>query len=423
MDFSALQYILRLSPLFFLTLCCVDAFLVATSNINEPQLLGKFHYASAAFSALDKRSSGSGYDLILTSFGFSSDVSVVSDVGKFLSDVTKIAPVSISKTLKWPNEVSAVPVQALNGHYVAIPDGFLVPTKTDGSIKVYNLNNPGSPLVTLSSHTGEWFYHRVLWVDMNKDGRLDALTCRANKPLIGATKGELVWFTSPPSKSLATPWPESIVANGPDIYFNLAHFKVGTKTYEAIVVAEFFSHKIRVYWSEDYRQDWSNKTYVKSRDIDVSMGAPFDVVIADVNGDGHLDILATTNSEHNGTVLVYEVPVDFRTGQFKRHRLADGYASQSMGLNKGGPGSPYVIPAPAGQKPSILVAGDDAAVLSLLTPKAPQNHTNWEYTRTDFLKTGTSTVGGISFADVDGDGRLELFVPSYDEGYVYVYRL
>lgn len=81
--------------------------------------------------------------------------------------------------------------------------------------------------------------------------------------LSGATKGELVWFTSPPSKSLATPWPESIVANGPDIYFNLAHFKVGTKTYEAIVVAEFFSHKIRVYWSEDYRQDWSNKTYVR----------------------------------------------------------------------------------------------------------------------------------------------------------------
>ncbi|KAH9488002.1 hypothetical protein Btru_066802 [Bulinus truncatus] len=401
--------------------------LALTGVAAQPTLLGKFHYDLAAFSCLDKHATGNGYDLLITSFGmFSSDVSIVTNIGQHLSDVTHISPVSITKTLKWPNELSAVPAQALNGHYVVIPDGFLVPTKTDGSVKVYDLNNPHAGLSTISSGSGEWFYHRVLWVDMNKDGRLDALTCRANKPLIGSAHGQLVWFTSPSDKSVSSPWHENVIASGPDIFFTLAHFKVGTKTYEAIVVAEFFHSQIAVYWSEDSRQDWSNLASVKSVKIDGTMGVPFDVLVTDVNGDGRLDIVATTNSDHNGTVLVYEVPDDFRTGQYRRHLIAQGYKSQSIGPNKGGPGSPYIIPPNRGAahgKPSIFVAGDDSAVLSVLTANAPTDPNNWQYTRNDFMKTGTSTVGGISFADVDGDGRVELFAPSYDESAVYVYRL
>lgn len=69
------------------------------------------------------------------------------------------------------------------------------------------------------------------------------------------------------------------------------------------------------------------------------------------------------------------------------------------------------------------MAGDDAAVVSLLTPVAPRDPNNWNYARNDFLTTGSSTVGGLSLADVDGDGRTELFAPAYDEGEVYVYRL
>ncbi|CAL1537787.1 unnamed protein product [Lymnaea stagnalis] len=408
--------LMRLFPLVLLLACIHGA----------PLLLGKFSYPHAAFSALYPRAGNSGYDLLLTSFGaLTSDVSTVADVGNLLGDVTKIKPVSFSHALKWPNEISGVPIRALNSRYVAIPDGFLVPTKTDGSIQLYNLDAPHPTLSTISSGSGSWFYHRVLWVDMNKDGTLDALTCRANKPVIGAARGELVWFTNPPGHSVATPWHENIIAAGPDIFFTVTTFKVGTRSYEAIVVAEFFNPKVSVYWTENARQDWSDKASVRSLVVDSTAGKPFDVLVADINGDHKLDILVTTNSDHNGTVVVYEVPTDFRSGHYTRHLLADGYAVHSLGLNKGGPGSPYLLPGTTstGRKPSIFIAGDDSAVVSLLVPTSPTDPHSWVYTRNDFLTTGTSTVGGLSFADVDGDGHVELFAPSYDEGHVYVYRL
>ena len=46
--------------------------------------------------------------------------------------------------------------------------------------------------------------------------------------------------------------------------------------------------------------------------VDSTAGKPFDVLVTDINGDHKLDILVTTNSDHNGTVVVYEVPDDFR---------------------------------------------------------------------------------------------------------------
>ncbi|XP_059179524.1 uncharacterized protein LOC131958472 [Physella acuta] len=390
-----------------------------------PQLLGKFPFPHAAFSGLYRQSTGSKYDLLLASFGmFSSDVSIVHDVGQYMRDVTKISPSTLSNNLLWPNEISGTPAGALNGRYVVIPDGFLVPTKTDGSISLYNLDSPNGSLHVISTGSIDWFYHRVIWHDMNKDGTLDALTCRANKPLIGATSGELLWFSNPAGHSVDRPWSENVIAQGPDVFFDVSKFTAGGKTYEVIVVAQFFHPSFKVFWTEDPRQNWSNHTAIRSKVIDTPAGKPFDVVIADVNADGKLDIVATTNDEHNGTVLVYQVPADFRSGTYTRHLLTSGYASKSIGPNKGGPGSPYVVKTGASNtKPSILVAGDDAAVVSLLTPAAPSDPNNWNYARNDFLTTGSSTVGGLSFADVDGDGRVELFVPSYDEGKVDVYRL
>jgi hypothetical protein len=50
---------------------------------------------------------------------------------------------------------------------------------------------------------------------------------------------------------------------------------------------------------------------VHSRTIDATAGALFDVEVNDVNGDGREDFLVVSNGM-NGSVLVYEVPNDFR---------------------------------------------------------------------------------------------------------------
>lgn len=38
------------------------------------------------------------------------------------------------------------------------------------------------------------------------------------------------------------------------------------------------------------------------------------------------------------------------------------------------------------------------------------------------IKNEGGTVGSLTFADVDGDGWLEFFVPNYDKNYIEVYQ-
>ena len=83
----------------------------------------------------------------------------------------------------------SIPEQVLGSKvpYIAIPDGFLVPGKGHGSVTLQPLYGGASHVI--SGTTGEWFYHLVQWVDMDKDGTLDALTCKAQKPLLGKMSG------------------------------------------------------------------------------------------------------------------------------------------------------------------------------------------------------------------------------------------
>jgi len=40
----------------------------------------------------------------------------------------------------------------------------------------------------------------------------------------------------------------------------------------------------------------------------------------------------------------------------------------------------------------------------------------------ELIKKLGGTVGSITYADTDGDGWLEFFVPNYDSGYIEVYE-
>ena len=64
---------------------------------------------------------------------------------------------------------------------LVIPDGFLAPFKSDGSLSLMDISGPipfGQYKITDES-SGQWFYHRVQWRDMDGDGDLDAVNCRA----------------------------------------------------------------------------------------------------------------------------------------------------------------------------------------------------------------------------------------------------
>ncbi|GFO16885.1 hypothetical protein PoB_004339000 [Plakobranchus ocellatus] len=424
----------------FTALMMLSAVFVIAASLPynaQPRLIGKFPFQTSAFCSLFPNTSSvsSGarggavkYDLLLSAFGFfETNVGVVVDIGAQLKNISAIQPRSITKKMKWPNAISGVPKEVLNTEtpYIAIPDGFLVPGKGEGSVTLEPLLGGQSYAI---SDGKDWFYHRVQWVDMDKDGDLDIVTCKAQKPILESSKGQLVWYANPDDHSLTRPWTEHVLAAGPDVLFRMTNLSIAgeQKQKEIIVTAEYFNPRLRIFWSDSPKEDWSNPGMIKFRDIDkisAEEGAPFDVILADVNGDENLDIVLTLSSNKNGSVVVYEFPSDFRSGVFKRHVIASGYKPVEGGPNSGAPGLLSLLPAKErNQKPSIVVAGDDSGLVSLLEPIKPSS-TDWTYKRTDILDVQKSRTGGICVGDVDGDGRQEIFASSYNEGLVYVYQV
>lgn len=59
---------------------------------------------------------------------------------------------------------------------------------------------------------------------------------------------------------------------------------------------------------------------MKSRVIDNTIGHVFDVQFDDINNDGKIDLLVTSNGLSNTGVYVYEIPADFR---YLSHQLSN----------------------------------------------------------------------------------------------------
>ncbi|KAH3882509.1 uncharacterized protein LOC127831467 [Dreissena polymorpha] len=402
-------------------------------------LKGSFVVKSPAFSTLYKDTSPQGskpkYNLIVstfagpTIFGPSVDsVQLVRDMGMRMNDISSITPEVITKSVIWPNEISVVPDGIFQEHLLAIPDGFLVPTKTNGAIKLVDVSTPGhsvGPFIVSEQSNGEWFYHRVEWKDMDGDGDQDIVTCRAREPIIpiifGRKDEELVWLENP-SGNYKTTWKTHVLAHGPDVYFRLAQLATGDGAKPCIFTAQFFTESISVYWSTNKNGLFTNATELQSRVIDNSIGRVFDVELADLNNDGRVDLLVTTNG-NNGSLLAYEIPDDFRTGRFIKHVIAVGFTPRKPGTGKGAPGSAIAVHAQTNDtnsKPIILLSGDDdgrayAFEASNVSP------TDWNYRKSTFVDAGDGTVGELSAGDVDGDGYSDVFAPSFNENKVYVY--
>lgn len=327
-------------------------------------------------------------------------------------------PVLVSSDFKWPNIVSVAPKEI--GDYVVVPDGFLVPTKSTGGIYFLAANCSG----TLSSDTkpieitqpkSGWFYHTVEWRDMNGDGKLDAITARGTKPLLGKSGGELLWLEQPATNPFtAVPWKEHILATGPDIGITTADLHQGDDQFE-VFAAEFFAQRLSV-----LSVSTKNATVIASRDIDTGIGPPFYVSVVDLNMDGSMDLLVTNHKGGaGGEVLVYEIPQDVLNGEYKKHVIASNFTVTEPGSNQASPGFAYAFKPESSYQgsPFILVAGDGSQKAYLLRP----TDKDFVYTQRVVLSVN-GVVGSIGIGDMFGsDGWAEFFVPDYDEGRLYAF--
>ncbi|KAJ3058041.1 hypothetical protein HK102_010722, partial [Quaeritorhiza haematococci] len=322
-----------------------------------------------------------------------------------------------------------------------------VPTKGNGGIWFAPyLNSTLGPLTNIIKNRQGYFYHSALAIDVNNDGHLDILSCRAKKPLIGGTDGRMVWLEPKDrSKPLAAPWVERELAKvGCDVYMEVVD--VDGDGRRAVFTTDFFTEKtISVFYSDDPKDDLSNLKLLKRKVIDASVGNPFDIHATDLNNDGHLELLVTNHEAKGATnpsasVFAYEIPTNWRSSfdtpealrtdvskqpLWKRHTLLSDIPVRQGGLApQAAPGSAkafFPSDARRGKKPSIMVSGDGSQRAYILNPKT-EDVGDWEYEVNEFHDCGgNSVVGGIAVDDVDGDGFAEVFVPCYDADNVAVF--
>lgn len=329
----------------------------------------------------------------------------------------------LSSDFKWPNIISIAPAEI--GEYLVVPDGFLVPLKETGGLYLLKINCNSSeisqPLLTaatpieITAPKTSFFYHMVVWQDMNNDGLLDVVTARANDPLFGTPSGQLLWLEQPKTDPLTNvPWTEHPLVDGPETVFIFTDLDPEDDQYE-VIAPQFFTQHLAL-----YAFGLKNNSLLYSRYLDETIGPAYDAELVDLNNDGARDLLITNHvGDSGGSVYGYEIPSDFRKGDFKRHTLATGFAVTEKGSHQYAPGFAYSFKPHTSYdgKPYILVAGDGSQKAYLLTPTVA----DFTYNNT-VIVSFDGVVGSIGFGDIIGkDGWTEFFVPDYDGNAIYGY--
>lgn len=316
----------------------------------------------------------------------------------------------VTEGILWPNKLDHAPpsVSGHHGEVLVIPDGFLVPTKSNGNIFFH----AGGNLHRITPQKDGAFYHEVEWIDFDGDGHLDILSPRAiTGGLIPSFRGELMWYRNPgPDKMMTEEWEEHKILDGPDVICQTQEYQDG--------LASFCSHfwdgtgKLMVHFmTKQAEHRWS-------RVIDEDCVKCFSVKPVDIDGDGILDLLSTNHPDKKDEsgVFGYEVPWDdLQNGQFTKHVLATNIFQTILGnAGVGAPGFPEafypVVGTTTGPK-HIVVSGDGSLDVWHLAPIAGQR---FAYEPRQVMPP-RGTSGQLLVHDFDGDGIMDVLVPDNDK--------
>lgn len=394
----------------------------AALSAPTPTQRSTFDAENPSFLWLGETARQASPSLLITQFTgnpFAHDsVSVVTDVGSVVAGGA--APKELTENVTWPNEGRPVPAGAFSPAFDGwtLAEGFLVPGKSNGCVSL--LGTDGG-VIELSAPKAGWFYHRVLWVDMNGDGKLDLLTARATKPLFGSAAGELLWLEQPATDPLSgpsLPWAEHSLVTGafaPDVFFVTVDLD-GDGSFEVLYTSFFTGGGLGFVSATN----WADPTTVTNTVVDKSPGPMFDVKVADVNGDGNMDVLATNNGAQAGKqgLFAYELPSDLKSN-WTRHTLASGFMPQGWGPGKGAPGSftPFhpTVNDTSG-KPLVALSGDDDQNAYIISANST-DPTNWDYTTTVVRAARGAAMAARKLGDRGVVGRRG------DPGVTLVWRL
>ena len=317
----------------FASIAAAAAFASSLYAAPVAKSLGSISIAKPGFLQMVDGAETGSKDLLVSSFAVfgTSTVSRLSFNATTTDELQAVKPKALTTKITWPNDVTPVPTAIFGERFVAIGSGFLTPGANTGAVNIVNLDSGES--FQIAATKKDYFYHRVLFADMNGDGLLDAVTARAKKPLIGASDGEILWLEQPKTNAKSE-WKEHLIVKGPDTHFILHDFEGDGKV--EILSAEFFTHQLSVQWQEG--NAW------KSRVLDTTVGSAFDLELADLNGDSQQDLLVSNHeADAKAAIFAYEIPADYKTAVWTRHTLLDSIKTEKDGRNQASPGTAFAI--------------------------------------------------------------------------------
>ncbi len=418
--------------------------LVSISLQQQPKLAQRVKVNKPAFINLVENSDTKSWSAAVSSFNgvpFSSDNLYYFPSLKVNGSSPTYQTLN-TDSVHWPNEVTYVIESLLHKDFdkfggIIAATGFLVPTKTKGSIYYYPFADAtrskviaSAPLdlvqLAQSSHfksssNNDWFYHRVRYVDMNGDGIKDLLTCRSYKPLVGSTSQEMVALLIDGNRKLT----ERVIAKDAcDVFFDVIDIDRDGKN--EIIAAGFFLQTLNVIYSEAPRNNFLNSVVVKTVVQDI--GAVFDVKIFDLDKDGYDDIVVTNHQGNKdsvkGSLFMFQVPEGkFKTGSWTKNVLYNDFPVVHSGFKQAAPGSAvifYPTPDAARFGPAwIALAGDGSSQAYVFAPKTTTQPLKYALVWNNTWPG--ATVGGLAVQDINHDGYAELFIPTYETDSFDVY--
>lgn len=389
----------------------------------------------------------------------------------------------------WPNENDRVPDGVLPFQGVVVPGGFLSAEKP-GRLTLVDLDDPARTEYVISEagttkpecrdgqvKNDQWYYHQVVFHDMDGDGLKDAVTVRGSfKPFLHGCPpaGELVWFRNPGAALKAdVPWQANVLVglpaqlDGPEINMDLADLD-GDGTPEIIATHFFTSDHITIFGAPAGRPwsavDPAQGRPVRRKAIMTGQGRPFAVEAVDLDLDGRPEVLTSnhqgdgcfdvTKDAIPGRVLALAPPASGRIFEddWTTHVLKDGirphptFPEPVRGPGRLAPNRALAFwPQRAlegRERPWIVVGGDEASKIWVLRPVAPTAKGDWRYdsfvifdvndhygpNTTQTLRESPrgvkiATIGGLTWRyDRPGPGgRAEIWAPVFEARQVHVF--